>query len=754
MSKQKFSLLSTNVFPVTIFPQVKFGKITGMQRFAECMKEKLAGRFSARLLLIALCFLLTSQITYLTAQVVSVSPAQNALNVSPDTTIQVTFAVPMDTTTFNDTNSILVHGKISGRYRGTFAYGGGNTVVIFTANSLYMQGDFITVTLTNKIKAGTGNTISPVTFQFTISTNVSAGRFSQKVDYTIGEDPRSIFVSDLDGDGDGELLVTSVQLWDDSSGNRIISIFKNNGDGTFQPKADYATGAIPNSIFVSDLDGDGNGDILVTNYDYHTVSILKNNGDGTFQPKVDYATGTYPYSVFVFDLDGDGDQDFAVVHQSNSGVSIFKNNGDGTFQPKVDYATAGYSNCVFISDLDGDGDGDLAVGNNSSYTVSILMNNGDGTFQAQIEYPAGYECRSIFVSDIDGDGDGDLAVANSGSNSVSILKNNGDGTFQPKVDYETSTTPQSVCVSDIEGDGEIDLIVVNTGSNTVSVYRNNGDGTFQSRVDYPTGMYPNALFVSDLDGDGDVELVVANNVSQTISIFKNIVNDVAVQTNTPSTGFVSSNPMTPISASVKNFSPTVKTFDVLAQIDTVTGTFNIPLFSNTQTVSSLDSNQIQNVSFGNWIATSSGQYKLRVTTLLTEDEDRLNDTLVTTFTVIVPVNPIVVIYENESQGGSAVKTALTNKGYLFDEFQNNGDIPFSLRGWQKVVWVAGQDAGISSANSDSLISFLNSGGRLLLLGNKIASNQASDDSANPTAILVRQKLGINWVSNFTAGSTT
>ncbi len=52
-------------------------------------------------LFLVLFFLLTSQISYLKSQVVSVAPAQNALNVSPSTTIQVTFAVPMDTTTMN-----------------------------------------------------------------------------------------------------------------------------------------------------------------------------------------------------------------------------------------------------------------------------------------------------------------------------------------------------------------------------------------------------------------------------------------------------------------------------------------------------------------------------------------------------------------------------------------------------------------------------------------------------------------------------
>ena len=87
-----------------------------------------------------------------------------------------------------------------------------------------------------------------------------------------------------------------------------------NGDGTFGAKTDFATGPVPVSVAIGDLNGDGKPDLAVANCDSNTVSVLLGNGDGTFGAKTDFATGSGPGSVAIGDLNGDGKPDLAVAN--------------------------------------------------------------------------------------------------------------------------------------------------------------------------------------------------------------------------------------------------------------------------------------------------------------------------------------------------------------------------------------------------------------------------------------------------------
>lgn len=463
----------------------------------------------ASLALLACCFASAG----FAARVSSVVPANNARSVSLASTIRATFSATILTSSVNDTASFVVTGSVSGRHRGAFTFSGGNTVVTFTPAKPFLAGEVAVVEISAKVLDASSVPIVPAISIFTTNTNLSPGTIAAKTDYATGTRPWSVVASDVDGDGDADLVVAN---W----GATTVSVLKNNGDGTFAAKTDYATGTNPQSVFLTDLDGDGDPDMVVANYSSATVSILKNNGNGVFGAKTDFATGLHPASVFVGDVDGDGYSDIAVANLGNSTVSILKNNGDGTFAARTDYPTGSSPQCVVISDVDGDGNGDLIVANYASNSVSILKNNGDGTFGAKTDYGTGYSPISIFVADLDGDGDGDLVVTNYFSNSVSIFKNNGDGTFAARTDYATGSCPGSVNIFDMDGDGDGDLVVSNEASASVSILKNNGDGTFAAKTDYPVGLYPRSVFVADLDGDGDGDLAVANDGSTTVSILK------------------------------------------------------------------------------------------------------------------------------------------------------------------------------------------------------------------------------------------
>jgi hypothetical protein len=101
-----------------------------------------------------------------------------------------------------------------------------------------------------------------------------------------------------------------------------VGVLLGNGDGTFQTAVAYPAGAQAQSVAVTDVNGDGKPDIVVSGLDPSCdgfcdglVNVLLGNGDGTFQTAVSYSSGgDRPASVAVADVNGDGKPDVVVAN--------------------------------------------------------------------------------------------------------------------------------------------------------------------------------------------------------------------------------------------------------------------------------------------------------------------------------------------------------------------------------------------------------------------------------------------------------
>jgi hypothetical protein len=358
-----------------------------------------------------------------------------------------------------------------------------------------------------------------------------APSFAAAKSYATGKEPGPPVIVDLNGDGKPDLATVDFL-------KAKVSVLLNRGDGSFEPRHDYATGHSV-AVAAADLNGDGAPDLVgwTSNpWDSNTVSVLLNRGDGSFEPRHDYAIaigdGADDLAVQIADLNGDDKPDLAFA--SPKAVSVLLNRRDGSFEARRDYAIAGFEYAPLPHlepvDLNGDGRPELVSWTTSrdpiggAPTVSVFLNRGDGSFEPRHEYTTG-GLNSLAITDLNGDDRPDLAAA-TWSSHVSVFLNRGDGSFEPRRNYPTSGPSFSLATADLSGDGKPD-IALSGGYSRVSVLLNNGDGTFGPHRDYRGG--GTEVEIADLNGDGKPDLAAGSvnqvapgsNCQQSVSVFLN-----------------------------------------------------------------------------------------------------------------------------------------------------------------------------------------------------------------------------------------
>ncbi|MEW6278890.1 MAG: FG-GAP-like repeat-containing protein, partial [Candidatus Eremiobacterota bacterium] len=337
-------------------------------------------------------------------------------------------------------------------------------------------------------------------------------RYPSRV-WATGQLPTSVAVGDLNADGRLDLATAN-------SGSNDGSVLLGNGDGTFQAAQNFPVGPVPDSVALGDLNGDGRLDLATTNRFGNNASVLLGNGDGTFLPAQNFPVGVNPHGLALGDVNGDGRLDLAAANLGSDDVAVLLGNGDGTLQPAQNFLTTGPvfpsgtgPVSVSLGDVNGDNLPDLVTANLTSADASVLLGNGDGTFQAAQTFTAGAGPVSVSLGDVNADTFPDLVTANRNSNDASVLLGNGDGTFQAAQNVAAGANPGAAAVSDVNGDGRLDLLVVNLVSCDASVRLGNGDGTFLPAQSFATGVTPIWVALGDVNNDGRTDLASANLLS-------------------------------------------------------------------------------------------------------------------------------------------------------------------------------------------------------------------------------------------------
>jgi len=351
----------------------------------------------------------------------------------------------------------------------------------------------------------------------------ASGGFSKgQVTYPVGVEPFSAAVGDFNGDGKLDLAIVNQTCLptDNVCPPGSVSILLGNGDGTFQPHVDFATGPDPLSLVVGDFNHDGKLDLAVGDHvsmidsgSPGMVSILLGNGDGTFQTHTDFAAGLGVIGLVAGDFNNDGKLDLVIDNhpaENSNTLSMLLGNGDGSFRPGANLVADGPPISLTTGDFNKAGKLDVAIATDLS-DVSVLLGNGDGTFQPHVDYGVDFGPFGIAAADMNRDGNLDLVVSVSTfqqfSGAVVVLPGKGDGTFQQPTEAVSGVLGR-VLVGDFNADGKLD-VGIGTFSG-VEVLLGNGDGTVAHAIDYATAKFPLAAITGDFNGDGKLDLATVN----------------------------------------------------------------------------------------------------------------------------------------------------------------------------------------------------------------------------------------------------
>jgi hypothetical protein len=285
------------------------------------------------------------------------------------------------------------------------------------------------------------------------------GTFGAPVSYPApaGQEVGGIAIGDFNGDSIPDIAVGTAY----GGFQGQVYILFGTAEGSFVPgHSSYRLANYTSALSTADLNGDGNLDLVAGFMDGGVVSVLLGNGDGTFGPATDYATGGSPAALVLADFNNDGIVDIAVSNTLIGTTSILLGNGDGTFRAGGSMQVLG-AHGITAGDFNHDGNVDLAI--ESNFYVSIYLGNGDGKFKAPIDTPeTDIYVASVITGDFNSDGNLDLALVYV-DEAPEIFLGNGDGTFQTGVQapLTAGSDPVALAAADFNQDGRLDLVSAN-----------------------------------------------------------------------------------------------------------------------------------------------------------------------------------------------------------------------------------------------------------------------------------------------------
>ncbi len=326
----------------------------------------------------------------------------------------------------------------------------------------------------------------------------------------------AVFSDDIDNDGDKDIVGAS-----DEGGDEISWWENRDGKGTT-----WAKHVVDNnfdaacSVYVIDIDSDGDKDIVGTAYFGNEVAWFE-NGNG-WEKHIIGAEFDGAVYVCSGDIDNDGLNDVLAVAAHDDEVAIWYNKGNDIWEKRVIASDFIAPRSVRIADMDGDGDLDIiGSAHNEGDSVAWWENNNDEWKKFAIDDSSIY-FFDAYPYDIDMDGDMDIIATGNDSKSIRCYENTSDGWIKNIVDSDFREA-RMLHIDDIDMDGDADIVGTAFGDNEISYWENVGKNCSSWKKHCVTGDFigSHALHMADLNGDGSLDIIGGANIDDKISWWEN-----------------------------------------------------------------------------------------------------------------------------------------------------------------------------------------------------------------------------------------
>lgn len=352
-----------------------------------------------------------------------------------------------------------------------------------------------------------------------ILVNNGNGTFAAPIYRNVGVSSIDVQLSDLDGDGLNDLIVSPEDLT--TAPGTALRVLRSGGAplDNFSVLNTYEMGGVITRGFAADIDGDSKLDILAllqTTAPYG-LSARVGDGQGNFGPSVVTPTGAWngiDYVAADFNEDGTDDVALASSFVTNN-VTIWFGAGAAAFTvgPLMNFGNL-LMNLV-ATDLNGDGHLDLVTSHFGSDSIATWLAFGPAKYHNVTSIPLGNAASTIRARDFNNDGDVDFATIGNPNDAVKVMLSNATPAGLPTWGAPSNYTLHSnafqyhLATGDIDGDGYCDIATVHSYPFEFNWLMNQGNGTFGApHVSFTPTYYPDDVELADVNGDGMADLVI------------------------------------------------------------------------------------------------------------------------------------------------------------------------------------------------------------------------------------------------------